>query len=364
MRKLMTFLVFVLLLPGTLPAEDGDRIPIRDLATVEGLQPYPLVGYGLVVGLNGTGDRRQTVFSTQMLANLLQRMGVQVAPTAMRVNNIGAVLVTANLPAFARAGSVLDVTVSSIGDAKSLEGGTLILTPLRATDGQVYAVAQGVLTVGGYAAGGGGNAKQVNHPTVGRIPAGALVDHAPVAQLRSSELSLLLRDSSFAAATGVAEAINREYGVELAQALDDRTVQVRPGARVVPEMLARIEKLTVMVPGRAKVVINERTGTIVIGKQVRLGAVSVLHGSLVVEVSTEWQPSQPTPFSKGETIVVPETKLEAKEIPARRVQLAEGATVEQLVAGLQGISATPRDIIAILQAIKVAGALHADLEVI
>ncbi len=364
MRNIMRVLLIVMLAAGVSLAGDGDRLPIRDLATIEGVRSCPLIGYGLVVGLNGTGDRRQTVFSTQMLSNLLQRLGLQVAPGAMRVNNIGAVLVTANLPPFARPGTMLDVTVSSMGDAKSLEGGTLVLTPLRAADGQVYAVAQGGLTVGGYAAGGGGNSKQVNHPTVGRIPAGALVEHAPPAQPQAAEISLLLRDSSFAAASGMAEAINHEYGLGVAQAVDNRTVRVTPGARAVPEMLARIEQLTVVVPGSAKVVINERTGTVVIGNQVRLGAVSVLQGNLVVEVATEWQTSQPAPFGKGEAIAVPQTTLEAKETPARRVQLAQGATVEQLVSGLQAISATPRDIVAILQAIKVAGALHADLEVI
>ncbi len=364
MRKLMRVSTILLLTACLSVAAESDRLPIRDLVTVEGVRPSPLVGYGLVVGLNGTGDRRQTVFSTQMLANLLQRLGLQVSATAVRVNNIGAVLVTANLPPFARPGAVLDVTVSSMGDAKSLEGGTLVLTPLRAADGQVYAVAQGGLTIGGYAAGGGGNTKLVNHPTVGRIPGGALVDHAPPAPPQASEISLLLRDSSFAAATGVAEAINAEYGLEIAQAVDNRTVRVKTGSRAVPEMLARIERLSVAVSGISKVVINERTGTVVIGNQVRLGAVSVLQGNLVVEVTTEWRTSQPAPFGKGETVTLPQTTIEAKETPARRVQLAEGATVQQLVSGLQGISATPRDIVAILQAIKVAGALHAELEVI
>ena len=351
---------------AALGADSANRVALRDLASVEGVRANPLVGYGLVVGLNGTGDRRQTVFSTQMLANMLQRLGVNVSPTAVRVNNIAAVFVTASLPAFARPGTGIDATVSSIGDAKSLEGGLLLMTSLHGADGQVYAVAQGPITLGGYTAGLSGNSKQVNHPTVARIPQGATVErNAPGSLAGVQELNLLLHQPDFTTATEVAGVINSALGREAATAVDNARVSVKlePGVPA-PALLAKIESLQVAVRPCTKVVVNERTGTVVLGRNVKLGAVSILHGNLTVEVSTELEVSQPPGFSKGETAVVPQTKVTAKETPAHRVELNEGATVEQLVAGLQAIGATARDVVAILQAIKAAGALNAELEVI
>jgi len=283
------------------------------------------------------------------------------------VKNVAAVFVTANLPPFARPGAQLDVTVSSIGDAKSLEGGLLLLTPLKAADGVVYAAAQGPLTVGGYSAGQGGNSKQVNHPTVGRIPSGGLVEKDVSLDLSAlPQLTLMLTVPDFSTAETVAGAINRELGEDLAVAKDSRQVVIRPGGgmRDWSSLLARVENLAVEVRRRAKVVVNERTGTIVMGKEVRLGAVAILHGNLSIEVTTEHAVSQPAPFSKGETKVVADSDTKAQESPARRVEVNEGASVEQLVSGLQAIGATARDVIAILQAIKAAGALEADLEVI
>ncbi len=364
-------LAFAALGFGPIHADTGPapvRVLIRDIASVEGVRSNPLLGYGIVAGLNGTGDRRQTVFTTQTLAGVLSRLGVQISAAAVRVNNVASVFVTATLPPFARPGTALDVTVSSIGDAKSLEGGMLLLTPLRAADGEVYAAAQGPLTVGGYSAGGAGNGKQVNHPTVGRIPSGGLVERDAAADLhRLSKVSWLLADESFSTAGAVAAAVNREFDAPLAAVVDSRRVEVllpADGKTSLPALIARIEKLPVAVEQRARVVVNERTGTIVMGRDVQLRAVSILHGSLSVEIATQLAVSQPAPLGQGQTAVVPETRLKAEETQARRVELGEGATVEQLVNGLQAIGASARDVIAILQALKAAGALEADLEVL
>jgi len=341
---------------------------IRDITGLEGVRDNPLLGYGMVVGLKGTGDRQQTIFTTQTLANMLQRMGVQVPPTTLRVNNVAAVFVTASLPPFARPGTRLDVTVSSVGDARSLEGGLLLMTPLYAVDGSIYAEAQGALELGGYSAGTGGNAKQVNHPTVGRIPGGGLVERDTSVDLRRlPSLSLLLTEPNFSTAEEVAAVINREFGHNLASVRNSRQVDLdvaQSGTADVPAMMARVENLPVEVRRRARVVVNERTGTVVMGKDVRLGAVSILHGGLSIEITTQLTVSQPAPLAQGKTEVVPQSSVSAEEAAARRIELTEGASVEQLVAGLQKIGATARDVIAILQAIKAAGALEADLEVI
>lgn len=359
-------MIGAMLLPGR--AEDSLRTAlVRDIASVEGVRENQVFGYGIVVGLKGTGDKQQTVFTTQTLANVLARLGVQVPAGVIRVNNVAAVFVTAALPPFTPAGSRIDVTVSSAGDAKSLEGGMLLMTPLYAADGQVYASAQGPLTLGGYSAGGGGNSKQLNHPTVGRVPGGALVERDNSIDLEKMKMmTILLSEPNFSTAEQVAVAINRDIQGVSARVRDSRSIEVtrRPEAGDVPAMLARIEDLRVEVRRRARVVVNERTGTVVMGREVRLGAVSILHGSFSIEVATRFEVSQPEALSKGETKVVPETSVRAEDSAARRVELSEGASVEQLVDGLQKMGATSRDVIAILQAIKAAGALDADLEVI
>jgi flagellar P-ring protein precursor FlgI len=342
---------------------------IKDITTIEGVRDNPLVGYGVVVGLNRTGDSQQTVFSTQTLANLLQRMGVQVPATSIRVNNMAAVFVTAELPPFARPGMKIDVTVSSAGDAKSLAGGLLLMTPLKAADGTVYAVAQGALTLGGYSAGGNGNTKTVNHLTVGRVPEGGIVERDTALDLASmSKLSLLLRDPDFSAARDVAAAINKELGKEVARAVDSRRVDViglTATVGAIPEFMARIGSLPISLHPAAKVVVNERTGTVVMGSNVTLTACSILHGNLAIQIATQFQVSQPAAFaSVGQTEVVPQTEVQASETPAQLIQLKEGATVEELVRGLQTLGAGARDIVSILQAIKAAGALEADLEVL
>jgi len=351
------------------PAAPIRQVRLRDISTVEGVRDNMLIGYGLVVGLKRTGDSQQTQFSTQTLANILTRMGLQIPVAAVQIRNVAAVFVTATLPPFARPGARIDVTVSSIGDAKSIEGGILLLTPLHASDGQVYAAAQGALTIAGYTVSAHGNTTQVNHPTVGRIPEGAIVERdASVDLSHLPHLALLLREADFSVARDAANSINKEFGKPVARALDGTRIMISASdlpSDAIPAMLARVGDVMVPIPSVAKVVVNERTGTVVLGSDVSLGACSVLQGSLAVDITTTYSVSQPNPLSKnGETVVVPETKIETKEAPAQSVRLKEGATVEDLVKGLQAIGATARDIVAILQAVKAAGALQAELEII
>lgn len=357
--------------PSTAPAAGLHVARIKDLTTIEGIRDNELIGYGLVVGLAGTGDKQQTIFSIQTLANMLQRMGVNIKSqlTNVQVRNIAAVFVTATIPPFSRPGMKMDVTVSSIGDAKSLAGGTLIMTPLSAADGLVYAVAQGPLIIGGYSAGTAANSKVVNHPTVGRIPAGALVERDAAVDLSKMQtLSLLLRDADFDAAQEIALTINKELGTSAARVVDSRRIElpdVKADAPDVQTLIARIDDLTIHTKPAAKVVVNERTGTVVMGGNVTISACSILHGNLAIQVSTEFQVSQPAPFSKtGQTEVVPQTTVEAREAPLQVIQLKEGATVEELIRGLQTLGASARDVVAILQSIKAAGALNSALEVI
>jgi flagellar P-ring protein precursor FlgI len=365
---LVLVFALVLALSGALSANEPVEIKIRDLTSVEGVRENPLIGYGMVVGLTQTGDSQQTVFTTQTLANIMQRMGAQIPPATAVVKNVAAVFVTASLPAFARPGTQVDVTVSSVGDAKSLEGGQLLLTPLYGADGQVYAAAQGPIAVGGYAVGGAGASKQMNHPTTGRIPSGGRVERSVAFDFNHlAPVSLLLREPDFSTAGEISDAINREFGHAVASARDGGRVEVDASATGVLNLtavLARIENLVVNVQRRARVVVNERTGTIVMGKDVRLGAVSILHGGFSVQISTDYSVSQPAPFSSGKTEVVGETELKTKERPAKRLEIGEGASIDELVGGLQRMGATARDVISILQAIKAAGALDADLEVI
>lgn len=364
-------LATVLIGAGIAQGEDH-KVLIRDVASVEGIRDNSLIGYGLVVGLKGTGDKQQTYFTIQTLASILQRMGVEIPPsvvqTTVQVKNVAAVFVTASLPPFARPGMPLDVIVSSAGDARSLEGGLLLLTPLYAADGQVYAAAQGPLVVGGYAAGSAANSKSVNHPTVGRIPNGGLIERDSSLDLtKLHNLSLLLNDASFTTVEEVASVINRELAAPTATVVDSRRVQIdlpAAGNANIPALLARIENFEIQVRRKAKVVVNERTGTVVLGRDVRLGAVSILHGTFSIEVTTAYSASQPSLLSGGQTEVLPETKLKASDSPARNVALNEGASVEELVTRLQAIGATARDVVSILQAIKAAGALEAELEVI
>jgi flagellar P-ring protein FlgI len=369
-RHFVAFSVLLLAVSGgSLAAEESRQVRIRDIATIEGIRDNPLIGYGVVVGLKRTGDSQQTLFTTQTLANVLQRLGVQIPAASIQVRNVAAVMVTASLPPFARPGTGIDITVSSVGDAKSLEGGVLLLTSLHAADGQVYAEAQGPLTLGGYTVGGSGNSKEVNHVTVGRVPSGGIVERDTAIDLtRMKTVSLSLRELDFTVTRDIAAVINRELGKNAAAAVDSRRIDIDMslvGSSAVPALIAKVQNLSVPIHPPAKVVMNERTGTIVMGGDVTLSPVSVLHGDLTVEVTTTFAVSQPMPFSKtGTTEVVPETTIKSKDAPARSIQLKEGASVEELISGLHTMGATARDIVAILQAIKAAGGLQAELEVL
>jgi len=367
-KFLSALLLFNVLGSAALFASEAVPEKIRDLTSVEGVRENPLIGYGMVVGLTRTGDSQQTIFTTQTLANIMQRMGAQIPPATAVVKNVAAVFVTANLPPFARPGTTLDVTVSSVGDAKSLEGGLLLLTPLYGADGRVYAEAQGAIAVGGFAAEAQGASKQMNHPTLGRIPAGGRVERiVPFDFNHLTPVSLVLRQADFSTAGEISNAINKEFGHPVAVARDGGRVEFDPAATGLENLtavLARIENLVVNVHRRARVVLNERTGTIVMGKDVRLGAVSILHGGFSVQILTDYAVSQPLPQSSGKTEVVGKTEVQAKDLPAKRLEIGEGATIDQLVSGLQHMGATARDVISILQAIKAAGALDADLDLI
>jgi flagellar P-ring protein precursor FlgI len=350
----------------------GRYARVKDVATVEGIRDNQLVGYGLVVGLRGTGDSSQTVFPAQTLISALERMGVTVPQTGsnsasnMQVKNMAAVFVVATLPPFSRPGFRVDVTASSAGDARSLEGGILLMTPLYGPDGQIYAQAQGALALGGYMSTAGGNTRQLNHPTTARIPGGALVERPvpfEIKQMRT--VSLILNDADFHTTERMADAVNQLIGHGRAHAVDSRRIEVVPDANEdIPSLIDKIEAVEVEVFPRARVVVNERTGTVVIGGMVRLLPVSILHGGLAVSVQTEVQVSQPGTFSTGTTEVVQQTSLQAQDKPVNRILLKQGATVEDLVKELQRIGAGARDVIAILQAMKEAGALEADLEVL
>jgi flagellar P-ring protein precursor FlgI len=349
-------------------ASGGSRL--KDLATLEGVRDNQLMGYGLVVGLAGTGDRRQTVFSAQTLANALDRMGVSVPGAAIRVNNVAAVMLTATLPPFAQPGMRLDVTAAAVGDATNLQGGLLLMTSLRGADGQVYAVAQGPLTTGGFVAGGGGNSQTMNHPTVARAPNGAIVERPAPSVLAREHLRFQLRRADFTTAARVAKAINQKVPADaqpLAMAENAASIKVTipPEYRLrAPEFIAQLEAITVEGDSPARIVVNERTGTIVMGKDVRISPVAVMHGPLTVEIQTSFAVSQPPPLSAGTTEVVPKVGVGVKEDPARNVVLKQGATVEELIRALNAIGSTPRDVIAILQSLRAAGALEADLEII
>jgi flagellar P-ring protein precursor FlgI len=341
---------------------------IKDISSVQGIRDNELIGYGLVVGLRNTGDSQQTVFPVQTLLDALQRMGVNLpggaaAANTIRTQNMAAVFVTASLPAFAESGTKIDVTVASVGDARSLEGGLLLMTPLYGADGKVYAAAQGPLALGGYSVTANGNAQRVNYPTTARIPDGAITEHAvPLDLSQLNPITFLLAQDDFKSAESVADAINQSLGSPRAKAVDSRRIILTPQpGEDVPQLLARLEMLPVSISTRARVVVNERTGTVVIGGDVRLSPVSILHGGLAIHVVTQMAV---VPNSEGPATVVPETTVNAQDKPVNQIQLKEGATVDDLIRGLQNIGATARDVISILQAMKQAGALEADLEVI
>lgn len=366
MKRTLGFLALLLLAGSS--GHTAQRL--KELTSLDGVRDNQLMGYGLVVGLHGTGDRQQTLFSAQSVANLLERMGLTINPLLIQVKNTASVMVTATLPPYAQPGSKIDVTVAAMGDAPSLQGGILLMTGLRGPDGQIYAVAQGAAVLGGYAvaaAAGGASASQVvNHPTVGRIPEGAIVERASPTAKIGNTVRLLLHEADFITAARVAEVVNQKFGA-VANAESAGVIAVNLPAqyqKTPTEFVAQLDELTVETDRRSRIVVNERTGTIVMGSDVRIAPVAIMQGDLTVQVQTSFNVSQPAPFSNGTTEVTPQVSVDAKEQRARDIILKQGTTIDELVRALTAIGSTPRDIIAILQNLRAAGALDADLEVI
>lgn len=358
--------VAAMLLLQLLPAQATSRI--KDLANIEGVRQNQLIGYGLVVGLNGTGDTLNNIpFTKQSLQAMLERLGVNVRGAQMRTGNVAAVMVTANLPAFGTQGTRIDVTVSALGDSKSLQGGTLLVTPLLGADGNVYAVGQGSVAIGGFEAEGQAAKIVRGVPTVGRIANGAIIEREIDFQLnRLQQVRLALRNSDFTTAKRIAAAINDYIGTPTAEPLDASTVQLTLPGKSDTNMVAlltEIEQLQVEPDLAAKIIIDERSGVIVMGRDVRVSTVAVAQGNLTVTISESPQVSQPAPFSEGRTRVVPRTNVRASEDGSKLALVKEGVSLQQLVDGLNALGIGPRDLITILQAIKAAGALQADIEV-
>ena len=381
------FLFFLLIITIFLPYPvNGARI--KDIAAVKGIRSNQLFGYGLIIGLNGSGDKDGTTFTIQGLVNMLEKMGIRLQASDVKIKNVAAVMVNATLPPFARIGKKIDVIVSSIGDAKSLQGGTLLLTPLKGVDGKIYAIAQGPISVGGYSTGGAaGGGVTKNHPTVARISGGATVEReVPLSLKDKRELTIILNNPDFITATRTAGAINLRLGDGIAKAVDSGTLKINVPENFkggVVSLLAQLEDIDVSPDSVAKVIVNEKTGTVVIGENVRLSTVAVAHGNLSIEIKETKNVSQPQPFSPrggksgplqmeggvivspgGSTVVTPETAVAVQEEKNRLLLLPKGETIGKLVRALNAIGVTPRDLITILQAMKAAGALQASLEII
>ena len=368
-RRLTPLLALFAALCTALPAQ---AVRIKEVAAVQGVRSNQLTGYGLVVGLDGTGDQTtQMPFTTQAMSNYLQQMGISLSDTnatRLQLKNVATVIITAQLPAFAQPGQFIDISVSSMGNAKSLKGGTLIATPLRGADGEIYALAQGNLVVGGAGASAGGSKVQVNHLSAGRIPQGGQVERAvPTPLHEGNTITLGLNASDFQTARRVAQAINARLGPNQAMALDGRTVQVQapssPGSRV--NFIAELEELTIETTApAAKVVINARTGSVVLNQAVTLGACAVAHGNLAITISSTPVISQPNPMSRGETVVREKADIQITQEPGNLIQMPSSPQLTDVVRALNALGVTPQDLLAILQAIKAAGALNAELEVI
>ncbi len=340
---------------------------IKELGSINGVRTNQLIGYGLVVGLNGTGDKSNTVFTYQTLANMLDTMGVKVDAAKTKVNNLAAVMVTANLPPFAKTGSKIDITVSSMGDAKSIEGGVLLLTQLKGADGDVYALAQGPIVIGGFLAGGQGATVQKNHPTVGRIAGGATVEkELSYERMRNDAVTIVLKESDFTTARRVVERINEVFsGAAFAKDGATVTVIVPDAMRKNPvKFLSIVENVNVDPDVVARIVVDEKTGTVVIGENVRIATVAISHSNLSVQVKEDQKVSQPLPFAQGQTVVTPDTTVKVQEEKGKFHFMEGGITIKELVKALNATGISTRDIITILQTIKASGALHAELEVI
>lgn len=354
----------VLMLSHAWPAQ---AVRIKDIATFSGVRDNQLIGYGLVVGLAGTGDKKDSVFTLSSMKNMMDRMGVGVDSSSLKIKNVASVMVTARMPVSAKPGTRLDVTVSSVGDATSLMGGVLLQTALKGVDGKTYTLAQGALTVGGFSASGKAASTSKNVATVGIIPGGGIVERSiPFEFNQQNKLTLNLRIGDFSTAQQIAERLNGAMGGPYARAVDATSVvmDVPPQYRnnLVP-LMASVENLDVNPDTAAKVVVDEKTGTVVLGRDVRVSRAAVAHGNLQITVQESEQVSQPGPFSQGQTVVTPQTEANIRE-EQRHLVMVEGATLQELVDGLNAIGATPRDLISILRAMQASGSLHADLEVI
>ena len=343
-------------------------VRVKDIVDIQGVRKNQLIGYGLVFGLDGTGDGKNSEFTIQSLVSMFDKMGVTLKADDIEVDNVAAVMVTSDLPPFARAGGRIDVVVSSIGDASSLQGGTLLFTPLKGADGQVYAIAQGPISTGGFSAGGSGGNIQKNFPTVGRVAGGALIEKEIESDFtEKKKISLVLHDPDFTTASRIAEAVNTVLYDNLAVTRDSGTIDIR-----VPEsysgkvvtLITLIEGLNIEPDTTAKVVINERTGTVVMGSKVRVSTVAISHGNLSIEIKDTKDVSQPLPFSQGETVVTADTNIAVKEGNSRLMIVESGVSIGDLVRALNALGVSPRDLIAIFQAINAAGALQAELEII
>ncbi len=349
------------------PHAEAERL--KDLASIQGVRNNQLLGYGLVVGLDGTGDQTtQTPFTVQSIISMMQQMGVNIPTgTSLQLKNVAAVMVTTSLPPFAQPGQTLDVTVSSMGNAKSLRGGTLLMTPLKGADGQVYAIGQGNLVVGGVGASANGSQTQINHLGVGRISSGATVERSiPNAIANADKINLELNDSDFSTASMVVDAINSKFGTGTAAAQDGRVINVKiPDSNNRVAFLGSLESLTVSpAQSAAKIILNARTGSVVMNKAVTLDSCAVSHGNLSIVISTSPVISQPGALSSGQTVSTARSQIEINKEPGKVLQLPAGANLAEVIKALNAIGATPQDLLAILQAMKAAGSLHADLEVI
>jgi len=345
-------------------------VRIKDIAEIKGVRQNQLVGYGLVVGLNGTGDSDNAIFTIQSMASMLEKMGVTVQAEDIEVDNVAAVMVTTDLPAFARSGSRIDVLVSSIGDAENLQGGTLLFTPLKAADQQVYAVAQGPVSTGGFVVGSAsGSEVQKNFPTVGRVVNGALIEkEIPNKFNQKQSLTLTLHSPDFTTSSRVAQAINIAFYDQIARTHDAGTIEVKvPGKYMgnVVALVTMIESLGVTPDTVSKVIINERTGTVVMGENVRISTVAIAHGNLSIEIQEDSNVSQPLPFSRrGDTVVTPESEVQVQEGNKPIFLVNSGVSIAAVVKALNALGVSPRDLISIFQALKAAGALQAELEII
>lgn len=364
MKRLLLVLIAAFPLTSVLGQSVHGGVRLRDLAYMLEARDNQLIGFGLVSGIAGEGDKNPA-YTLQSVGNLLQRFGITIDPTKISSKNLAAVMITADIPPFAKPGSRIDVLVSSLGDAKTLQGGVLLQTPLLGVDGKVYAAAQGAVSIGGFSAGSGGNSVTKNHPTTGQIPGGALVEKGiPVNMVRNKTVEMILKDPDFTLAARAAEAINKKFP-ESCRALDGATLQISipQNYESLPiEFIAQIQAVEVVPDTAAKVIVNERTGTVVATARVQISSCAIAHGSLVVSVAQSSTVSQANPLSpNGQTVTTPNTDLNVTEAKGGLVTFPEMPTVERVASSLNAVGATPRDIIAIFQALKQAGALQADL---